>query len=264
MREWDGALVCSLTRSRVAALLLCLGCNSFWRMLGIAQQRPWGKSTTASLSAPPKPVRLTPASLCAVRECLGCVVGCLAEALGRTPNEAAIFRDYGRAVLALDEVICEVRESGLETAEPLPIHCPGVLPLQPFSGTTGMRHPKGNCHLTVLITTIAGNEHEFQPDLFDNRQDAMDCAWTQQMVASASGAEDIVMLLQGILDNTDPKAVRQNVQVCGAERIRNETHCTHLQYGQFTSFKLMMTQELLRKNDVFLLWSHRSELSRSR
>ena len=44
----------------------------------------------------------------AVREALGAVAGCLAEALGRTPNEAAMFRDYGRAVLALDEVICEV------------------------------------------------------------------------------------------------------------------------------------------------------------
>ena len=43
-----------------------------------------------------------------MRESLGAVAGCLAEALGRTPNEAAIFRDYGRAVLALDEVICEV------------------------------------------------------------------------------------------------------------------------------------------------------------
>jgi hypothetical protein len=43
-----------------------------------------------------------------VREALGAVAGCLAEALGRTPNEAAMFRDYGRAVLALDEVICEV------------------------------------------------------------------------------------------------------------------------------------------------------------
>jgi hypothetical protein len=42
-----------------------------------------------------------------LREALGAVAGCLAEALGRTPNEAAMFRDYGRAVLALDEVICE-------------------------------------------------------------------------------------------------------------------------------------------------------------
>jgi hypothetical protein len=52
----------------------------------------------------------------AVREALGAVAGCLAEALGRTPNEAAMFRDYGRAVLALDEVICEVR--GCRTTEP--------------------------------------------------------------------------------------------------------------------------------------------------
>jgi hypothetical protein len=63
-------------------------------------------------------VHLTICVLRAVRESLGAVAGCLAEALGRTPNEAAIFRDYGRAVLALDEVICEVRRTsrGLDEA----------------------------------------------------------------------------------------------------------------------------------------------------
>lgn len=47
----------------------------------------------------------------AVRESLGSLVACLGEALGRTPSEAVIFRDYGRAVLAIDEVVCEVCES---------------------------------------------------------------------------------------------------------------------------------------------------------
>jgi len=45
-----------------------------------------------------------------VRESLGSLVACLGEALGRTPSEAVIFRDYGRAVLAIDEVVCEVSE----------------------------------------------------------------------------------------------------------------------------------------------------------
>ena len=45
----------------------------------------------------------------AVREALGAVIAVLGETLGRIPNEASFFRDYGKAVLALDEAICEVR-----------------------------------------------------------------------------------------------------------------------------------------------------------